>query len=49
MSLDALPFIPERFELKPLGDKGAGKQLAVIKLVAVLSVKSVFSEIRGIG
>ena len=30
-SLAALPFIPERFELKPLGDKGAGKQFAVVK------------------
>src|SRR3954462_14063067 len=26
-SLAALPFIPERFELKPRGDDGAGKQL----------------------
>src|SRR5262245_11579696 len=30
-SLAALPFIPERFELKPRGDKGAGKQLAVVR------------------
>src|SRR4051794_40363298 len=30
-SLAALPFIPERFALKPLGDRGAGKQLAVIR------------------
>src|SRR5262249_14385679 len=29
-SLATLPIIPERFEVKPLGDKGAGKQLAVI-------------------
>src|SRR3954463_6222932 len=28
-SLASLPFTPERFPLKPLGDKRAGKQLAV--------------------
>ena len=30
-SLASLPIIPERFELKPLVDKGAGKQFAVVK------------------
>ena len=30
-SLEALPFVPERFGLKPLDDKGAGKQLAVVR------------------
>lgn len=30
-SLEALPFVPERFELKPLAEKGAGKQLAVVR------------------
>lgn len=30
-SLDSLPFIPERFELKQVEDAGARKQLAVIK------------------
>jgi len=34
-SLAALPFIPDRFELKPLGDIGAGKQLAVIKRLLI--------------
>jgi DNA topoisomerase-3 len=26
-----LPFVPERFGLKPLAEKGAGKQLAVVR------------------
>src|SRR3954464_11763544 len=30
-SLASLPIIPERFELKPLVEKGAGKQFAVVK------------------
>ncbi len=30
-SLEALPFVPERFELKPLAGKEAGKQLAVVR------------------
>jgi DNA topoisomerase III len=30
-SLAALPFVPARFELKPRGDRGAGKQLAVVR------------------
>src|SRR4051812_18253423 len=30
-SLEALPFVPERFGLKPLTGKGAGKQLAIIR------------------
>lgn len=30
-SLSTLPIIPERFELKPVGDRGAGKQLSVVK------------------
>ncbi|RUL88195.1 DNA topoisomerase 3 [Tautonia sociabilis] len=30
-SLDRLPIIPERFELKPMTEKGAGKQLAVVR------------------
>ena len=30
-SLATLPIIPERFELKPIGDRGAGKQFAVVK------------------
>src|SRR3954466_13162483 len=30
-SLESLPYIPDRFELKPLGERGAAKQLAVIK------------------
>ena len=30
-SLAALPFVPERFELKPRGERGAGKQLAVVR------------------
>ena len=30
-SLASLPIVPERFELKPLVDKGAGKQFAVVK------------------
>ena len=30
-SLESLPFVPERFGLKPLAEKGAGKQLAVVR------------------
>lgn len=30
-SLETLPFVPERFGLKPLHEKGAGKQLAVVR------------------
>ena len=30
-SLESLPFVPKRFELKLVGDKGARKQFAVIK------------------
>ena len=30
-SLETLPFVPERFGLKPLAEKGAGKQLAVVR------------------
>jgi len=30
-SLETLPFVPERFGLKPLDKKGAGKQLAVVR------------------
>jgi DNA topoisomerase-3 len=30
-SLSTLPIVPERFELKPVGDRGAGKQLSVVK------------------
>src|SRR3954468_74546 len=30
-SLATLPIIPERFELKPIGERGAGKQLATVK------------------
>src|ERR1700730_7342300 len=30
-SLDTLPFVPEHFELKPLDEKGSGKQLAVVR------------------
>jgi len=30
-SLATLPFVPDRFEVKPLGDKGAGKQLSVVR------------------
>src|SRR3954463_16399021 len=30
-SLASLPIIPERFELKPLTERGAGKQLAVVR------------------
>jgi DNA topoisomerase-3 len=30
-SLAALPIVPERFELKPVGDRGAAKQLSVVK------------------
>lgn len=30
-SLDPLPFVPERFELKLVGDKGAGKQYGIVK------------------
>ena len=30
-SLAALPKVPERFELKPVGDRGAAKQLSVVK------------------
>jgi DNA topoisomerase-3 len=30
-SLSALPIIPERFELKAVSDRGAGKQLSVVK------------------
>ena len=30
-SLATLPIIPERFELKAVGDRGAGKQLAIVK------------------
>ena len=30
-SLSTLPIIPERFELKAVGDRGAGKQLSVVK------------------
>src|SRR3954462_5513513 len=30
-SLETLPFVPERFELKPIDDKGARKQLAIVQ------------------
>ena len=30
-SLSTLPIVPERFELKPVGDRGAAKQLSVVK------------------
>jgi DNA topoisomerase III len=30
-SLDTLPFVPERFGLKPLDEKGSGKQLTVVR------------------
>src|SRR3954464_14230194 len=30
-TLDTLPFVPDRFGLKLLGDKGAGQQFAVVK------------------
>ncbi len=30
-SLESLPILPERFELKPLTEKGAGKQFSVVK------------------
>jgi DNA topoisomerase III len=30
-SLETLPFVPERFGHKPLAEKGAGKQLAVVR------------------
>src|SRR5881275_687129 len=30
-SLETLPFVPERFGLKPLDQKGSGKQLAVVR------------------
>src|SRR3954463_7599407 len=30
-SLATLPIIPERFELKPIGERGAGKQFATVK------------------
>ncbi len=30
-SLDTLPFVPEHFGLKPLNEKGSGKQLAVVR------------------
>jgi DNA topoisomerase-3 len=30
-SLDTLPFVPEHFGLKPLDEKGSGKQLAVVR------------------
>ncbi len=30
-SLDTLPIVPERFGLKPLDEKGSGKQLAVVR------------------
>jgi DNA topoisomerase-3 len=30
-SLETLPFVPERFGLKPLVEKGAGKQFAVVR------------------
>jgi DNA topoisomerase-3 len=30
-SLETLPFVPERFGLKALAEKGAGKQLAVVR------------------
>jgi DNA topoisomerase III len=30
-SLDTLPIVPDRFGLKPLNEKGSGKQLAVVR------------------
>ena len=30
-SLETLPFVPERFGLKPLAEKGAAKQLAIVR------------------
>ncbi len=30
-SLETLPFVPERFGLKPVANKGASKQLAVVR------------------
>src|SRR3954454_25316681 len=30
-SLATLPIIPERLELKPIGERGAGKQLATVR------------------